>query len=858
MRVIDKHPPLRSRAAGLTLAAILGFCLLAGLGLFRIEFLRQVVRSPKATLIDTPRNYLEARRHRIDLPGLRVDMKYRHYEKILAKRTEALERGLLFTGDEDLVPATVTHEGRTVRVKMRLKGDWPDHFRTDKWSYRIQTRGGDHVLGMRRFSVQHPEARNFLGERLYFENLRKEGVLTPRYEFVRLVFNGNDLGIFALEEHMAKELVESQARREGPVLKFDENPLWAQRAKARDLGWFPLDQLTYRNATIDQFAKKDVAESPVLAEQSRAAIRLLDGFRTGTMPASEVFDVDLMARFLAVTRLWGAHHALIWHNLRFYYNPVTARLEPIAFDGEPSPWTRRDMWQVRLMGGGDALWVQIHAWDHWTGALLEDPALARAYLEHLHRVSEPAYVEALENDWSERTRDLLMTLRTEWPLLEGPFPALHRGAAFLRGKLLPEAAVAARWADDGRAAVQVANVVDVPMEVLAVRAGERSVPLDPPLTLPAHGREEALDWIPVPVAMPAASGPPESTSAAVAYRTLAGTSVRDVAVAPPPPLFAGTAGAPRAGNLDSVLVAHPFLERDGTGIRIPAGEWNVNTDIVLPDGVKVTVEGGAILRFAADALFLARGPMELRGSAARPVVLTGASGTWPGLVCLEAQAPSTWTHVRVENTRSTERPGWLLTGGVTFYESPVTLTECAFAGSAGEDALNIIRSEFAMLRCVFSDAASDAFDGDFVTGKIHDSVFHDITGDGIDVSGSRLEIKNLRAWSIGDKAVSVGEASEARLFDVDLQAASIGVAAKDLSRALLQGGRGRDLGIAFAAYTKKAAYGPGRIEAEDFILESAERTVMVQTGSSVRLGEEEFEGVPLDVKELYRLGVLGN
>ena len=105
---------------------------------------------------------------------------------------------------------------------MRLKGDWIDHLWGRKWSYRVKMRGSHAFLGMRRFSIQDPTTRNFLLEWAYLEHLRHEGVLAPRYEFMNLTFNGDKLGIYAIEEHFSKELLESQGRREGVIVRFNE------------------------------------------------------------------------------------------------------------------------------------------------------------------------------------------------------------------------------------------------------------------------------------------------------------------------------------------------------------------------------------------------------------------------------------------------------------------------------------------------------------------------------------------------------------------------------------------------------------------------------------------------------------
>ena len=40
-----------------------------------------------------------------------------------------------------------------------------------------------------------------------------------------------------------------------------------------------------------------------------------------------------MAEYFAVTTVMGCVHASEWPNIRFYYNPLTSRLEPIGYDG---------------------------------------------------------------------------------------------------------------------------------------------------------------------------------------------------------------------------------------------------------------------------------------------------------------------------------------------------------------------------------------------------------------------------------------------------------------------------------------------------------------------------------------------
>ena len=50
---------------------------------------------------------------------------------------------------------------------------------------------------------------------------------------VDVTVNGKDLGIYALEESFTKLLLESSKFREGPILKFLEDPIWDERLQRR-------------------------------------------------------------------------------------------------------------------------------------------------------------------------------------------------------------------------------------------------------------------------------------------------------------------------------------------------------------------------------------------------------------------------------------------------------------------------------------------------------------------------------------------------------------------------------------------------------------------------------------------------
>ena len=59
---------------------------------------------------------------------------------------------------------------------------------------------------------------------------------------------------------------------------------------------------------------------------------MLLGIARNKLPASHVLDSALWGRYLVACELFSAGHAVAITNLRFYLNPITFKLEPIAFD----------------------------------------------------------------------------------------------------------------------------------------------------------------------------------------------------------------------------------------------------------------------------------------------------------------------------------------------------------------------------------------------------------------------------------------------------------------------------------------------------------------------------------------------
>jgi hypothetical protein len=314
-------------------------------------------------------------------------------------------------------------------------------------------------------------------------------------------------------------------------------------------------------------------------------------------------------------------------------------------------------------------------------------------------------------------------------------------------------------------------------------------------------------------------------------------------------------------NLQETLASHAFLKyfEDDRKFQVVPGEWRVSEWIVIPESLRLEIPKGTTLRFDKTIGLLAKGPVLIAGTKEEPVVLTGSVpfsevDTWPGIAV--PQKPSEWSFVKIENTSGVKRGGWELTGGVNFYEAEIKMNHVTFFGNRAEDALNIVRSKFELDSVMIKNTTSDAFDSDFSQGTVKNSVFENIGskggGDGIDVSGSEISVKETHFINISDKALSVGENSHMKASGITIEDVSIGAASKDGSQLFLSNSKMRGIEKAgLMAYIKKTEYGPAEIKAEGLKYDSTAKKAIAQNGNKIILEGKEIPAEDLNLQELY-------
>lgn len=852
MLVKDAGP--RESRLGLFIVAGLVAALLIGVGAVASDVAALADRELLWSLIYPPEPEIAAASGDVDPLYLSID--WEDLGKLERQRDEALERGVLITGADDFVPArlAVGSRDRWSTAKVRLKGDWTEHLEGRHWSFRVKLRGEGRLFGMKTFSLQHPRHRGGVHGWLYHQVLRREEILALRYRFVRLQLNDADLGVYAVEEHFDRRLIEDNGFRDGPILRIDEGLHW-QLVAEDDLSP-PIRSLEQLSDIRPYSAPRIATEGPFRAAFVRAA-SLLEGVRGGSVAAGEAFDVAKTARYYALCDLTGAHHGITWANQRFYFNPLTGRLEPIGFDADAGQAIPRIAFE--LGEGFEPLW--------------RDEGFRHAYLGELERFAAPDYLDdllgavgpelarnqaILEPGTETSARELFAVYRTNQQVIRKvlePLRALraHRAPAPVERPVVGRPAAA----EPDSITLEVVSLSPLPLEVLGLTLADgRRLQLDEPAVL--------RRWTPGPVRVdpvvfaldPKGQGRWVDTAGAELQYRIAGTrTLRAEAVLPWP--------APRSELVppdllrpDSSPESRPFLERspDG-GLRIRPGEWTIERDLVVPAGPPLQCGPGVTLDLVQGASVLSYAPLDFRGSSEEPIVIHSSDRTGHGLLVLDAGAESTLVHVHFADLSAPRGQGWAMTGAVTFYQSPVTIRNGFFTRNhTSDDALNVFRSELEVEDTRFYDLPADAIDVDFGSGAIRGCDFERISGDAVDVSGSRLTLARTKVRDVGDKALSVGEMSHLRFFGLDVARARMGVVSKDDSTV-----EGRDLtlldsDVGFAAFRKKVEYGPAAISVYSYRAENVSTLYQLETGSTLTLDSETLPANAENLRERYYPG----
>lgn len=755
--------------------------------------------------------------------------------KIAAVRDEALKNHILVPSPDSFVSAKVTANDQTVKARIRLRGILEDHWRDPKkWSFKIQIKDGQALFGLTDFSVMHPQTRGFIDEWLYVMAMKREGQIAPNVSFVNVIINGVNNGIYILEEDLSFRLIESNERIAGPILDFDQNLLVGEWARGQAKG----DGLTV--GQVGRFLTMPtqiVNDNEVLADSQQAvyaqkAASLLEAFRVKSATVSEVFDVSKLAKYMALRALFAAE-ALDPADIKFYYNPVTSKIELIGL--EISSIDKVGNWFVNQTQDRTTQFVEL---------FFQDEKFVEQYLAALEQVSRPSYLDSIFSDLHNDLNKNLNTIYSDHPDFLFTKVKYYQNQSYIREKLNPIKGIHAYLVESNEESVtvEIGNIQDLPVEIMGITGQNPkpfSVNLSHKLIIPPKKLGKLVDYQKhtFPIPNPGSQSPTIN----VAYRIFGVNQPREEVVYLSSRLDLQSISdlARLRPNIDDF----DFLETDlaKKEVKVMPGIWRIEKNLIVPSGFTLKIGSGVSLDLLNSSLIFLQGPINITGTRPDPVIINSSDGTGQGLVVIGAQQNSLIRNAVFKNLKSVDQLGWSLSGSLTFYESPLNVYESLFSDIKAEDALNIIRSSINIGSTSFFHTSSDAVDLDFSDGKIENSNFEDTGGDAIDLSGGNLEVRKVLVKNAGDKGISVGENSTVSVNGLEIEGAFIGLASKDHSIAKVENLKINKSRYGLVAYQKKAEFGPGQIYVVNLISNASETPYLVEKLSKLSINQKEVK-----------------
>ena len=825
-----------------------------------------------------------------DLPIVRIYMNDGAIEKLNSKRVSVLAklRPIHIAKNDDWVKATILVENESQKerskVALRLKGDWGDHLESPKkLSFRVKTRGGGYLFGMKSFSIQHPRTRNYGREPLLLDQMRSNDILAPRYSFVDAYINDYPIGVMAMEEHFRKEMIESQNRRDGPLLAINEDPVWDQWDINYNVepavGESGFNFSGLRDSMIKDFNKSKFDRGTIPTNNRLRGQALLRDVIDGKISAREAFDYEKLSKYWILVNIWGGCHSSAWHNRRFYFNPISGLIEPVSFDNIPSPehfkicsgfdvkaalQDPQFLTQVRLSAA--EIYEQLKSEKFSKKFRMQQKLHAKVFdyegfSNRLKPVSPHVLVKNLRKLLVELSEDYEKYGNYEKSFV--PQVTHLVGRKFLESQNNLNLHMSSFYypeVDGGD--LEFRSLVLKPIVIRSIylpkKKGKRR-PLDIEFTEVGSGN---LIEIPLNVSNEVLKKYDELM---VEYEYDGKLYQRPVYVQ-----FKESPTGFVKNPIQSIrkINGHKWVDVKGKQVIFAEGIHDFTESIALPKGWKVVFQAGAVANFKNGVLLKVQGPLIVKGSKGKAVEINVESledykdmGSWGGVLVSKSKERSYVNYLNLNGTGHqnlhTRQGFYGMTGCLSFYESDVDISNSTFLNAQCEDALNIVKSDFNIESTVIEGARADAFDSDFSTGLIANSKFMASGNDGVDVSGTSLTLQNVVMENIGDKAISVGEKSSLVAEDIYIDGAVLGLVSKDRSNALAKKVKFENIsGTAIMTYIKKQEYGPSSAECNECSFVGDLVLTGSQEGTKIRLNGSVIQNASLTQKQMYDSGLI--
>lgn len=743
---------------------------------------------------------------------------------------DALEAGAQLESKRPYVSAKLERNAALMDLELRLRGQQHWHLLGKKKSMKIRLPRGVLLDGHRVFNLLSSPDPMMVGEQIILDLSRERGVLTPEYSFARVKVNGADLGVFHYEAQPDESVLRLNQRMPGSMYSgnlpgsVETEELWRDTQRWKKVAW--------RN----EEEEKDRSELKRLLDHIRSAS--VRGFAEF---ARREIDLQAFATFDALDVIFGVEEHDFRQNHKLYFDPYKGRWEPVAWDFQGF---RHDplfnlvdnplLLRLKLVPEYLSLRNRI-----LYNLLVSDCSVSSVRNRGMKTIRKLAPELAADPYWEaykllprvdrfHRRMMRPMNLRRLAMVFESEMTTFSQRHAFLVNELQKnplwlllgdkgESATAVHLLVDGRAGIRLVGfhatwpaecrgttwqVLKEGLPVTKASAGdyaEVSGPLElhPGVKLikrenPSRGRGEVrAEMVPVSYPFLIQSGCSPSRIEVEGVHLATGSRIRSRPVVPGvqqrlPERTLKPDDVPRlvAGEVS----AHVWLLQPPApeSVRLGPGNVDIEETRVFEPHQTVFIAAGTSLKMGKDASLVFFGPVAFQGTAKEPIkVKSSSKEPWGGIAL---QGPTTsgsyLEHVQAVGGTAAGSATVPYPAMVNIHDTKnIAVRNCRFGKNNGtQDVFHAAYVESLTVEdTLVEDAASDAFDLEFVSGMLKRVRVHRAKDEGLDLMGSKMELVDSVLVGCAGNGISAGEETDLRVRDTLVAGSKVGALAKNAS-----------------------------------------------------------------------------
>ena len=780
--------------------------------------IQQIVFNGVQTNVSVVKNYFQGIAS--DPEKIFININFEGSQALNFARNTAMENGSIPEEVQDIsVKAKLTVGGQTYNVKLSPTGLNLDMIGSiNKRAYKVKVSDGKKIYGMSEFKLLPPSARHHMVEWVGHELQKKEGLIALKYFFVESHLNGKNLGIYAIEEHFNKELLENNSSREGLIFA---------------------EKQTKNGKKIKIFNEKKYLKDNVKNNQIMLLRSVMQSLKNNEIEIDRVFDLKKFAKHLAIIELMNSFHAF-GINSFYYFNPVTSLIEPIPREynslrysqGPPNP----NQFAINMLLNNKDQYIYFNK-------LINNKEFMKYYLIELSKISDKAYLDVFFDDIKDNFFEQQNIIFKESPFYKFPKEYLYQRQIQIK-----------RWLNKDLKLVVNKNIENKAIAELSI-SNKSIFPIA--LSKLSSSQNNFFDDLDIII------NPYDEYKLNIDNNDL--SDVSDLT------LIYKIHGIPNDERETYVVsksfktgVSHPelwdvtsfysnkdiLINDDKMTISFKSNIINIDSDIFIPKGFIVEGGPGLVINLLNDASLYSRSPFKFYGSDSRPITLTSTDKKGGGIAIYSTDSKNEFINTHFEYLSSPDIGTSGLTASISIYDSEVSFMHCIFHKNEAEDFLNVIRSKYLLSNSNFRFVKSDALDSDFSNGEVNETSFTNIGNDALDFSGSLSKLNSVNIKIIGDKAISAGENSQIVGREVNIFDAEIGITSKDLSIVDLENVQIENTRLGFAIYKKKEEFGGGNAKITNLKMSNIETTNLIDLDSSLSLNGKTISAKNANVAEM--------